>query len=153
MTDSDKGGGHLPKLGPKTKVAGGSAGIIATLTLAITFAEDIKGLLSDVPVVGTNAQVERLEQKHIADMEALMPIVQKSMTYGRKSYENTLPPRILNLLRAKCRTPQSFTNDPTRQLLLDDLLVEYKELRNRTYNVGTCNSEGQYCDAMGICHD
>ena len=131
--------------------AGGSA-ILTVLTLAIAFAEDIKGLLNEVPVVGMNAEVRALEEKHESDIAAITTELRSTAEWSRKSYGNGLPGRILSLLKHKCANLDRFLQDPSREMLLNELLDDYKAINERTYPVGTCNSLGQYCNVMGTCH-
>jgi hypothetical protein len=129
-----------------TAAAGGT--ILATVVALGTFTEQLNGLFDGFGGGAVEARVELVAQQHVQDMEALRPMVQASVDYGRKAYGNTLPPRILNILQHKCKDPEAYDADPTLENLLNDLLNDYKDLNGREYRVGTCNNSGEYCGAM-----
>lgn len=118
--------------------------ILTTITGALgsvaVFNQEVRSMLDFIP---SNERIERIEKIHHDD-------IQQIGAYAKGAYANTLPARIKNLLINRCRNPESF-DAANLGLLLEELRSEYQEIVGREYAVGTCQSDGTYCNQLNVC--
>jgi len=63
--------------------------------------------------------------------------------------DDSLINRVLRLRKLRCRSPESWSQDLEGLLSREE--GKYETRNKRPFTEGTCDAEGRYCNALGVC--
>ena len=125
--------------------------VLGVLNMLILLGGGVGAFLYLSDMVNENATKEfhhaDMQVQHEALVETLDDKLAPIKVAAEQSESNSLPPRIVNLLKLQCRDPNDFIAADLNRVL-HTAMDRYKELNGRDYRRGTCD-EGVYLNVRG----